>query len=310
MIEFKHALYFISLYEEGSVTRAARRLNIVQPALSMQLAKLEAEIGQPLFVRNARGVQPTPEAKRLYKLFMPVLADFAHARDQAVQKKGELVGHVRAGMVVTIAQGALADTLAAFSSAHPKVTVEVVEGYSHALIESVARGKLDVAIVNKPRRPPAVNIQPIVEEEFVLVAGANHAGLPAAIPFRQAAGMKMVLPTMDHGLRSILESLAARAGLELLPALEVDSINAILELVAATDFVTLLPRSAVGRSIARGQIHAHRVKEPSLYREVICATHPKHPLSAAASELARVMIERVRAAARPVPSRRRAAAGR
>src|SRR5690554_6596954 len=123
MIEFKHALYFAYLYEEGSVTRAARRLNIVQPALSMQLAKLEAEIGQPLFVRNARGMHPTSEAKRLYELFLPVLNDFDRARDLAVQKDGELLGHVRMGMVVTVSQGALADALSTFSSAHPKVTV-------------------------------------------------------------------------------------------------------------------------------------------------------------------------------------------
>jgi len=303
VIEYKQAQYFVCLYEEGSVTRAARRLNIVQPALSMQLAKLEDEVGQPLFVRSARGMQPTPEATRLYRLFMPVLADFARARDEAAQKSGELVGHVRMGMVVTIAQGMLADALSAFSAQHPKVTIEVVEAYSHALIEAVAKGQLDVAIVNKPRRAPSLDLQPIVKEELVLTVGAEYPELPGTLPFKQVAAMKMVLPTVDHGLRGILENLASGAGLELRPALEVDSISAILDLVASTDFTTLLPRSAVARSIERGLVRAHRVKDPALYREVMCVTRPRQPLSAAAAELSRVMVERVRAVARR-PTRR------
>ena len=61
-MEFRQIQYFITLYEDGSVTRAARRLHIVQSALSMQMAKLEAEVGQRLFVRTPQGMQPTPAA--------------------------------------------------------------------------------------------------------------------------------------------------------------------------------------------------------------------------------------------------------
>jgi LysR family nitrogen assimilation transcriptional regulator len=71
-MELRQVQYFICLYEEGSVTRAARRLNIVQPALSMQIAKLEEAFGQQLFERTRQGMLPTAAAPQMYRLFLPV----------------------------------------------------------------------------------------------------------------------------------------------------------------------------------------------------------------------------------------------
>mgnify|MGYP000970546586 CR=1 FL=1 len=73
-MDHRQIQYFVCLYEEGSVTRAAARLHIVQPALSMQIARLEQALGRPLFVRSNRGMVPTEHAARMYSLFMPVLA--------------------------------------------------------------------------------------------------------------------------------------------------------------------------------------------------------------------------------------------
>ena len=120
-MEFRQIQYFITLYEDGSVTRAARRLHIVQSALSMQMAKLEAEVGQRLFVRTPQGMQPTPEGRRLYRLFLPVVTGYQRARDQVVEATGELNGEVRFGIIATIAQGVLLDAILEFSSAHQKV---------------------------------------------------------------------------------------------------------------------------------------------------------------------------------------------
>jgi len=70
-MELRQLKYFTCLYEEGSVTRAAQRLNIVQPALSMQIAKLEEELGQTLFERSSKGMHPTEAGDQAYRLFMP-----------------------------------------------------------------------------------------------------------------------------------------------------------------------------------------------------------------------------------------------
>ena len=85
-MDLRQLYSFACLYEERSVTRAALRLNIVQPALSMQIAKLEEEIGQKLFDRSSQGMIPTPAEHTMHRLFMPILRDFSHARQQMALK--------------------------------------------------------------------------------------------------------------------------------------------------------------------------------------------------------------------------------
>ncbi|ARP82142.1 LysR family transcriptional regulator [Bordetella genomosp. 8] len=292
-MEFRQIQYFVCLYEEGSVTRAARRLNIVQPALSMQIAKLEQETGRQLFVRSSSGMQPTPEARQMYRIFMPVLADFARAREQVMQTDAELSGQVRVGMIATIAQGVMVDALMAFTQMHPKVALALVDGYSGGLIDAVAGGQLDAAVINKPRRPLALATEPITEENLVLVTGSHHPGLPAEIPLRRLAGLKLVLPTRQHGLRGIIESFAQAEDVDLAPTVEIDSISAILKLVHGSDFASVLPQIAVTSEIALGRVRTHAIVRPRLTRQVVCVTHPRRTPGAAATAFLRVLLAHV-----------------
>ena len=295
-MEFRQVQYFVCLFEEGSVTRAARRLNIVQPALSMQVAKLEEELGRRLFVRSKQGMEPTAEGRQMYRLFLPILGDFARARDQMMQSDGALSGSVRIGTVATIAQGVMVDALREFSQTHPQVVLSVTDGYSATLADAVAGGQLDAAIINKPRRPLALNTEPIAEEELLLITGPQHAPLGDTVRFRQLPKLKLklVLPTRQHGLRGIIESFAQTEDVHLAPALEIDSISAIVKLVLESDFATLLPRTAVSRQLDQGVLRKHEVLSPRLTRQLVSITHPRRPLSPAASAFIAVLLRHVR----------------
>lgn len=288
-MEFRQIQYFISLYEEGSVTRAARRLHIVQSALSMQMAKLEEEVGQRLFVRSPQGMQPTAEGRRLYQLFLPVVTDFQRAREQIVEATGELTGEVRVGMIATIAQGVLVDALMEFSPAHPKVELSMTDGFSGDLIDAVAVGKLDAAVVNKPRRPLALRTETIAEEDLLLVTGPAHAPVPARLGFGELAGFKLVFPTRQHGLRAIIESFAQAEDVILSPRVQIDSIGAIVKLVAESDFCTLLPHVAVRTQLERAELKGHRFRSPRLRRQIVAVTDPRRPLSPAAAAFLAVL---------------------
>lgn len=282
-MEFRQIQYFICLYEEGSVTRAAQRLHIVQSALSMQMAKLEDEVGQRLFVRSPQGMQPTDEGRRLYRLFLPVVTDFQRAREQVVDPSGELTGQVRVGMIATIAQGVLVDALMEFSAAHPKVELSMIDGFSGTLIDGVAAGRLDAAVINKPRRPVTLKTETIAEEDLVLVTGPAHSAVPASLKFSELAKYKLVFPTRQHGLRAIIESFAQAEDVELNPGVEIDSISAILKLVRESDFCTLLPHIAVRGPLERAELKGHRFVSPRLRRQVVTVTDPRRPLSPAVS---------------------------
>ena len=288
-MEFRQIQYFITLYEDGSVTRAARRLHIVQSALSMQMAKLEAEVGQRLFMRTPQGMQPTPEGRRLYRLFLPVVTGYQRAREQVVEATGELSGEVRFGMIATIAQGVLVDAILEFSPAHPKVEPSMTDGFSGDLIDAVALGQLDAAVINKPRRALTLKSETIADEDLLLVMGPAHADVPASLRFSGMSALKLVFPTRRHGLRGIIENFAEAEDVHLSPSLEIDSISAILKLVRESDFCTLLPHVAVRGLLERAEVKVHRFVSPRLRRQIVAVTDPSRPLNPAAAAFLSVL---------------------
>ena len=283
-MEFRQIHYFISLYEEGTVTRAALRLNIVQPALSMQISKLEEHLGQKLFERTKQGMVPTAAARQMYRLFLPIMRDFSNAQAQMLSSEGAIRGHVNIGLIASITEGVLVDTLSEFSNKYPEVGVSVSDGYTSTLTDWVAGGRLDAAIVNKPRRPLALDVEHIVDEEMVLITGAAFApSLPATLTLRQlpSLGLALVLPTRGHGLRSNIDSFAEGENIELTPKFEIDSLVATVKLVEQTQVATIVPRVAVHRQLANGSLRAHPIASPRLVRRVVSVSHPRRPLNPA-----------------------------
>ncbi|WP_454727225.1 MULTISPECIES: LysR family transcriptional regulator [Cupriavidus] len=295
-MEFRQIQYFACLFEEGSVTRAARRLGIVQPALSMQIGKLEQELGQKLFERSTQGMVPTATGLQMYRLFQPVLQDFVSAHEEMLRPDDELSGHVRVGMIASLAQGVLASTLTDFAKVNPRVTVSVTEGYSTVLTDAVAGGQIEAAIINNPRRALPLNIESIVDEDLLLLtSGKREVALPQQTPLRTLTSLKLVLPTRQHGLRTLLETFAQSENMELTPVFETDSLSAIVDLVEDSQLATVLPRVAVRASLEQGRLQARTVISPRLSRLVVAVTNPRRPLPPATAAFVALLTERIRA---------------
>lgn len=283
-MEFRQIHYFISLYEEGTVTRAAHRLNIVQPALSMQIARLEEQIGQQLFERSKRGMVPTAAGRQMYSLFLPIMRDFSNAHAQLLSNDDAIRGQVSIGLIASITEGVLAETICVFSRQYPDVNVKVADGYTNTLIDWVSGGQLDAAIVNKPRRPLALDVEHIVDEEMVLITGAAHeGGVPPRLTLRELAALRLqlILPTRGHGLRSNIDSFAQNENIELAPKFEIDSLVTTVKLVEQTGLATIVPHIAVHRQLGAGTLRAHAIVSPRLIRQVVSVAHPRRPLNPA-----------------------------
>jgi DNA-binding transcriptional LysR family regulator len=283
-MDFRQIHYFISLVEEGTVTRAAHRLNIVQPALSMQIGKLEDDIGQRLFERTKQGMVPTAAGRHMYRLFMPIMRDFSNAWAAMRSSEGAIRGHVNIGLIASITEGVLVDVLSEFSSQYPEVAVSVADGYTTALVERVTGGQLDAAIVNKPRRPLALDVEHIVDEEMVLITGPNFGTpVPDKLSLREFStlGLALVLPTRGHGLRLNIDTFAESEAIELAPKFEIDSLVATINLVEQAQVASIVPRVAVHRQLSSGSLRAHTITAPRLVRRVVSVSHPRRPLSPA-----------------------------
>ncbi|MEP9379306.1 LysR family transcriptional regulator [Aquabacter sp. CN5-332] len=297
-MDIRQLSYFVSLCEEGSTTRAARRMNVVQPALSMQITKLEDEFGQKLFDRSAHGMVPTPAGQMAYRLFAPILRDLADAKQQVASRSGEVSGRIAIGLVSSVTMSVLARTLALFTSQYPEVEISVCDGYSSALVDAVRGGTLDFALVNKTRGRSDLLSTDILEEEFVLVtASEGPHRLPAQVALRDVSTLPLILPSKRNGLRLIIDRIAEDEDIELPVKLEVDAIAAIEELLRASRWTTILPAIAVRRGLADGSLRAHRLVAPRVARQIVCVHNPRRPLSEAARLFVDVISQELSAAA-------------
>ena len=291
-MDLKQIQYFIALFEDGSVTRAAKRLSIVQPALSMQIAKLEEELHQQLFERGAHGMAPTAAGRLMYRLFLPIVRDLAHARQQLVQRDEAVAGHVAIGLIASITESVLADSLSRFHARYPHVDVTVADGYSATFIDWVAGGQLDAAIINKPRSRLSLDSQALLDEEMVLATSVVHGpDLPHAIEFAQLPELELVLPTKRNGLRGVLDTAAQHEDVLFAPRFEIDVLSTIVKLVESTRFATILPRIAVERAVRRGTLRAFPIVAPRIVRQIVRVSHPRRPLSAAAEALIAIIAD-------------------
>ncbi|MGV6393438.1 LysR family transcriptional regulator [Pseudomonas caspiana] len=282
-MELRQLKYFTCLYEEGSVTRAAQRLNIVQPALSMQIAKLEEELGQTLFERSSKGMHPTEAGDQAYRLFMPILGQFLEARQTLIDRSGQIGGRVHAGLIASATNHALAATLAHFVEYHPDVQLCVTSDYSQELIDKVLAGTLDFAVINQSFQQDHLHCHDILNEELLVAAGAAHRlNCPVPIPLAALQDLKLVLPSRRHGLRIVIDQRMAAEGLELAPQLEVDDLAVIEEFLRRSDWVSILPATVLQRGLHQGVLRAYPLTAPSITRRMMCVHDVRRPLTPAA----------------------------
>jgi DNA-binding transcriptional LysR family regulator len=295
-VELRQLRCFASVYEEGTITGAARRLNVVQPALSVQLAKLEAEVGQKLFERGRRGLEPTPAGRRMYSLFMPILRDVAEARSQMAHLSKEISGRVAVGLVTSVTNSVLSQCILECARRHPNIEVTASDGYSTAMIDAVMSRHLDIALINRPRTKIGLPTEIALEERMVLVRAPTTELGRTPVRLTDLGDLRLVLPSTRHGLRGIMDHHFAEQGVDLSAHVEVDSLTVIADLVKATNWVTILPRIAVHHELTAGTLVAEDIAGPGITRQLLWIHHPRRMPSAADRSFMDVMNEQLQRA--------------
>lgn len=281
-MDLRQISYFVALFEEGSVTRAANRLNVVQPAVSMQLAKLERDLDQKLFERRSKAMVPTAAGRTLHRLVVPVLRDLTIAREHMAQLSGVVSGRINVGILASLAASFVPAMLIEFADSFPDVEVVVIDGYSASFIDLINQGALDFAVINKPPRRLGAIVEPLVEEQMVHVSAVGREQPNGSFPAERLPDEKLILPSRRHGLRLELDRYFDARDIALQLRMEMDSIDGICEVVARSDWSTILPSLATRRGVAAGRL-ATRPLKPPMTRQLAVIHHPRHPLTPAAN---------------------------
>jgi DNA-binding transcriptional LysR family regulator len=249
-VELRQLATFVAVAEEGSFTRAADRLHVVQSAVSAGVRKLEHELGARLFDRSTHAVRLTDAGRALLPEARATLAAAQAATDAVDEVRGGLRGTVVLGTMQAQGMRAidLAAILTAFRAEHPAVQVTIRHsGGSSEMVREVREGRLDLAFVALPgSAPPGVELAPLTREPIVLAVPAGHTlSKSAGIELAALSDETVVDLPEGWGTRMAVDRAFAAAGLSRTITYEVNDTATMIDFVRNGLAIGMLPRSFV-----------------------------------------------------------------
>ena len=293
-MELKQIRYFVGVCEAGSLLQAAQRLHIAQPALGQHIAELERQLGTPLFVRTNRGMTPTDAGLRFLDHARILLADVERARQAVQDLAATPQGEVSIGLPTTVALAVTLPLLQACRSHYPQVQLKIVEAYSGFLVEWLRMGRLDVAVLFGDTTEAGLDKEALLDERLALIASPAAAPLPAEVSLAHLAQRPLVLPGREHGLRRILDTACAAAGIRLQVVAEIDSLTSVKRAAETALGQTVLSLASVSEEVRAGRLQAAPIASSSLSRRVVCATSLTRPTTVAADAVRQLLVDAIR----------------
>ncbi|WP_158867647.1 LysR substrate-binding domain-containing protein [Leifsonia sp. AG29] len=248
-MELRQLEHFVTVAEEKHFTRAAELLRISQSGLSASIRSLEQELGTSLFIRSTRRVELTTAGQALLADSVRTLASAAAARNAVEAVRGLLRGRLTVGAEPCLGSVDIPAQLAGFRTANPGVEVRLRYSGSVELVEAVAEGRADVAVVVDTGHTPAgVELRPLGTQEMLVLCHPEHrfaevAGTGGSIPFEELRGEPLVGFQEGWGAQALTRRAFAAAGFDYRAAMEVNDVHPLLDLVGYNLGVAVVPAS-------------------------------------------------------------------
>ncbi len=288
-IDLKHLRYFVGVVDAGSLSRAAQRLHIVQPALSNRMSALEQYLGTLLLHRTPSGVRPTEAGKILYASATRILRELQSVADELAVLSSAPVGSVRFGCSPSTSTVLAKPLIDAVIQKLPHVRFSFVCAASTDIYQRLLRGDLDLALIYKDGAVPGVTGTPLVRENMFLVASAEDPRFQnmEAISAQRASEFDLVLATQSRyfGTEVIHDRFLA-AGVRLRVVAQIDSVDALFDMLAPGGAVSIIPWAACAQRERAGSIRVVPVSGIDLWRVLDFCVPSEHPLTPAAEAVA------------------------
>ena len=246
-MELRQLRYFVRVVERGSMSRAAIELDVVQSALSQQVARLEGELATRLLQRSSKGVSPTEAGLAFFREAQLALRHADEAARAAQQSR--LSGSVSVGLAPTTASVLGLPLMRAVRQRYPDVRLHMVESLSGHLSAMLNARQLDLAVLFDADPGRRWSVTPLVEEKLFLIRAraGQREPLPAKIRLAELGKLPLILPSGPHGLRATLDAAFSGRRLRRLLPIEVDSLALVMDAVRAGLGATIQPRAALAR---------------------------------------------------------------
>jgi LysR family transcriptional regulator, hydrogen peroxide-inducible genes activator len=276
-VTLRQLRYFNALARHGHFGRAAEACAISQPAMSMQIKELEEALGGVLLERSARQVALTNVGEEAAQRVRDILRLVDELGDLARASRDRLVGRLRIGMIPTIAPYLLPEVIGNLTRMHPELDIHVRETLTPTLIQELAEGRLDTAIVALPVSEPSLVEVALFSEHFLLVRPGEDEGTPVPSG-KTLRAMRLLLLEEGHCFR---DQALSFCNMQSPPreALDASSLSTLVQMVSAGIGVTLIPEMAVAVETRSACVSVARFKNPQPSRTIGMIWRKTSPLA-------------------------------
>jgi LysR family transcriptional regulator, hydrogen peroxide-inducible genes activator len=287
-VTLKQLRYFDALARHCHFGRAAEASAISQPALSMQIKELEETLGGMLLERGARQVALTRFGEDISQRVRDILRSVDELGDFARASRDRLVGPLRLGMIPTIAPYLLPTVIGNLTRMHPELDIHVRETVTPKLIQELAEGRLDTAIVALPVSEPSLTEVALFSENFLLVRPGEDEGTP--VPSSESLReMRLLLLEEGHCFRDQALSFCNMQWSRPREVLDASSLSTLVQMVSSGIGVTLIPEMAVAVETRRASVSVARFKNPQPSRTIGMIWRKTSPLAGQLLEISEVV---------------------
>ena len=297
-MEFRQLRYLVAILDYGSISRASAQLNIAQPAVSVQMMNLEAELGTRLLIRSARGVVATEAGLRLYRRARSLLGrvDQLRCLTQDSDFASQFAAPVSIGLPTSVTAKIGFHFVQRVRERFPPVQLRVLEGRSGHVMELLLNNRLDLGVLFVSDPVVGLVQEPLYEEELFLVT--RHTGLPATpVEFADLPNRALALPGQPHGMRRLIDRACEKSGVTLAVSLIVDSLPILRQIARSGIAGVVLPHSALGRDPEADGLLVQAIVNPSLRRPVALCRASGAPHSRAVEAVEETLRQVIREAA-------------
>ena len=270
----------------GSLTLAARQLNITQPAVSHTLKHLEEVQGTHLFVRTTKGVTLTSDGEALFPFVEQALQFIESGERKIADRQGLLTGEIRIGASDTLSKYYLLPYLEQFHQQYPGIRIRMINRTTPETLALLKEGAIDFGVVHLPAEDPRVHVRKAARQQDILVGGQKYKAL-ADQPFslRQIAQFPLLMLEQGVSTRASLDAYARSHDIIFHPEFELGSVDLLVRFAQSGFGLTFVVRDYVREELASGALVEIPLDPPVPERHIGIATLDHMPLPVAARQL-------------------------
>lgn len=288
-MDIRQLKYFITVVEEGTVTGAARKLNMTQPPLTAQLHSLEEELGCSLFSHKSRRLQLTEAGRLFYKRACTIIGTCDAAINEMNHFRRGITGTLRIGAVSSVEQTLFVGWIGEFARSHQLIQFELYSANTYQLLEQLRLGQLDLAFVRTPFSASSVDILPIAKETMTVVGKkeffSENEIEKGLLSLSELAAKPLILYRRWH---NVLTARFESAGCTPKIRCFNDSAETTLALANEGIGVGILPASGIHHPLAPGTVLCS-IDDSALHTEISLICRSRKNLSKVAEDFWEMM---------------------